>query len=131
MRLLTPKQIQALKVVEGYSYNAMEVCRALNGIDPKKFQGCYYDFGYVCRGSHRCKHDERGCRFNSNNVDQRLRALQRRGELHSIKIRWFDGRDGGSAANSLQLDNFRFYYRTRKDLARKLHDDIRKHLEEN
>ena len=71
---------------------------------------------------------EKGCLVRSDCVDHLLRRLQKRGLVHSIKLRWFDGRDKGRAGNSLQLDVFRFYYLSREDLARKLMDDIKTHV---
>lgn len=65
----------------------------------------------------------------SRAVDKKLRALQKRGRVHSVKIRWFDGRAKGSGRNTLHTDVFRFYYVRRRGLAQRLRDDIAKHLE--
>jgi len=116
-----------LELLDGYSYNAMEICRALNGLQPRQFRGCYYDFNL--NGRHpRCRMRERGCNCRSNAVDQVFRSMEREGQLHSVKLRWFDGRNKGAAGNSLQLDVFRFYYRSKPDLAARLSHDIRVHL---
>ena len=128
MRALTDRQLRILRILEGYSLNTMEVCRLLNGLAPRNFQGCYFKFDLNRRGP-RCRFKERGCCVRSNSVDGTLRSLQRRGLVHSVKLRWFDGRSKGAAKNSLQLDVFRFYYVSRPDLARRLKDDIQAHLE--
>lgn len=121
-----PKNV-ILGALGSYAYNAMELCRILNGRGPRDFQGCYYKFDLNRRGP-RCRMKERGCQGRSNAVDQLLRRLQRKGLVHSVKMRWFDGRSKGAASNSLQLDVFRFYFLHRRGLACRLQDDIRKHL---
>ena len=125
--MLTERQQRILDLLEGYAYNAMEVCRILNGRCAREFQGCYYKFDLTRRGP-RCRMKERGCSHRSNSVDQTLRSLQRRGLVHSVKLRWFDGRSKGAARNSLQLDVFRFYYVRREGLATRLMEDISQHL---
>jgi len=127
MRKLTDRQTQILQQLNSYAYNAMEICRILNGRDPKQFEGCYYQFGLARKGP-RCRFKERGCEFCSSSVDGSLRHMQKKRRVRSVKMRWFDGRKKGAFKNSLQLDLFRFYYVTKEGLARKLQDDIQKHL---
>lgn len=127
MRNVSERGHKVLGLLEGYSFNAMEVCRALNGQDPKAFRGCYYKFDLNRRGP-RCRMKERGCPVRSDCVDHLLRGLQKRGLVQSVKLRWFDGRDKGTPKSSLQLDLFRFYYTSREGLARKLMDDIKTHV---
>lgn len=107
--------------------NTMEICRALNGIEPGYFRGCYKPFSYDKKPD-RCQHKDRCCDISSGAVDQRMRTLEKKGLVHSLKIRWFDGRDPGAAANSIQLDNFRIYYTTRASLSRRLIKDIVTHI---
>ena len=126
-RKLTSRQIAIIKQLEDYAYNAMEICRVFNGIAPRSFKGCYFKFGINRRGP-RCRHNERGCQVKSGSIDATLRAMQKRGLVRSIKMRWFDGRDKGAWKNSLQLDIFRFYYTTKAGLANRLEHDIKTHL---
>lgn len=129
-RKLTERQIRILNMLKKYGYNTMEICRMLNNIEPRNFKGCYFKFALDRRGP-RCRMKERYCTHGSGSVDQTLRGLEKMGLLHSIKLRWFDGRSKGAARNSLQLDVFRFYYLTKTGLAVRLQDDIQNHLSES
>lgn len=127
MRSPTERQQQILEMVKGYSYNAMEICRALNDIPPQQFLGCYFKFDINRRGD-RCRAKDRGCKFCSSSIDSSLRGMQRKGMIRSILLRWFDGRSAGAAKNALPTDLFRFYYLTKQGLAVKLMADIKKYL---
>lgn len=124
---LTERQAAIIELLKGYSYNTMEICRMLNGINAFKFKGCYFHFDVNRRGE-RCRAVERGCQFRSSSIDGSLRGMQKRGLVRSILLRWFDGRSGGAAKNSLPTDLFRFYYLSKSDLALRLMSDIEKHL---
>lgn len=124
MRSPTKRQQQILIMLKGYSYNAMEICRALNGIPPHQFIGCYFAFDVNRRGA-RCRAKERCCKYYSQSIDSSLRGMQKRGMVRSVLLRWFDGRSSGCAGeNALPTDLFRFYYLSKKGLATKLMEDI-------
>ena len=122
-RQLTERQQLILSVVQGYSYNGYEVCRIVNGKDPRDFVPCFHNRLEL---SDRCRFKTRGCKIRSNSVDKTLRTLWKRGILKSIKLRWFDS---GRAKNGLCTDEFRFYYITQRNLAARLKDDIERLLE--
>ena len=127
MRKLTERQQKVIELLKGFAYNSMEICRALNGIPPRQFLGCYYKFDINRRGN-RCRSKERGCKFCSSSIDSSLRGMQKRGLVRSLLLRWFDGRSAGAAKNSIPTDLFRFYYLSKPDLAKKLMADISKNL---
>lgn len=125
MTELTQRQTAILEVVEGYSYNAYEVCRTLNGFDPDAFRPCFQNRRLT---SDRCNRKTRQCLIGSRSVGRTLTTLVKKGVLHSIKLRWFDK---GRAKNGLCTDHFRFYFTKKEDLALRLIHDINKHLLEN
>jgi len=95
--------------------NSMEVCRLINkqvktnSIEDAK--ACYpRNFGYVTR-KERCLWRERGCQWFSLKVYQNLRVLEDKGELHSIKIKFWDG---GRSNNPNVTDVFRFWFKDPK-----------------
>ena len=129
--MLTDRQRDILALLADYAYNAYEICRILNGQDPRGFKGCFFTTKEKAFGSHasdRCQWRKRACQVYSRAVDKALRSLERRGQVHSIKLRWFDGRNKGSGQGVLHTDLFRFYYVRRGGLARRLITDIQKHL---
>lgn len=120
-----------LVVLDTYAYNAYELCRILNGQDPRNFSSCFFTTKEKAFGSHasdRCKWRKRSCQVYSRAVDKILRRLERQGQIHSVVLRWFDGRSKGSGQDPLHTDRFRFYYVRREGLARRLVEDIVKHL---
>jgi len=127
MKSISEREEFVLKLLSDTAYNAMEICRCFNDIGARNFLGCYFTFDVNRRGA-RCRYKERGCKVPSNSVDGLLRRMQKKGLVHSILLRWFDGRSKGAAQNSLQLDLFRFYYVSKKGLANRLMADIQKHL---
>lgn len=134
----TKRQQEIINLLDGFkwgfnkipwAYNTCEICRILNGIEPRDFKGCFFDFSWETKSA-RCKHEARGCQYQSGSVDSSLRNMQKRGFCRSVKMRWFDGRAGGAAGeDSLQMDNFRFYYTSKQGLANKLKADIARVLE--
>lgn len=128
MKALTERQQKIISILQGYSYNAYEVCRILNGKGFRDFQKCFYKFESKGRGN-RCRIKRNGCKIRSNSVDATLRSLWKRGIIKSISLRWFDGRSTGKNTHGICTDNFRFYYLTKKDLAARLKDDIKRVLE--
>jgi len=121
---VTPLERTLIEIIRDYAYNSMEVCRIVNGFDWQDRSPCYtHGFGYVTR-PHRCAYKERGCRYWSFKIYNKLRALERRGRIRSVKLRWFDGRRG----RGLRLDEFRIFFIRRECLAKRLIDDIRAHL---
>lgn len=127
-RALTERQQQIINILQGYSYNAYEVCRILNGKPFRAFQKCFYRFESKCRGN-RCRMKRNHCQIRSNSVDATLRTLWKRKIISSIKLRWFDGRPTGKNAHGICTDVFRFYYITKRSLAARLKDDIKRVLE--
>lgn len=126
MSSLTERQQQILEKFQGYAYNAYEVCRLMNGHPPRDFSKCFYRFASRGRGN-RCRLVRRDCRIRSSSIDASLRSLEKKGVIHSIKLRWFDGRKH-SNSSTICTDNFRIYYHSRSDLASRLIDDINSHL---
>jgi len=115
-----------LATLHGRALNSMEVCRAINGFKIDSFDECYSTerirkFGYETH-LERCDYQERGCKVWSLTVYQALRKLERKGKVRSLKMKWFDKRQGGS--NEIKLDLFRFWFREKKDLANRLIRDI-------
>ena len=124
-------QAAILAALADYAYNAYELCRILNGRGPRDFQGCFFTTKEKAYGSHasdRCQWRKRSCQVYSRAVDKALRSLEGRGLTHSIKLRWFDGRKRGCVPGAIHTDLFRFYYVRRSGLARRLTEDIAKHL---
>ena len=122
-RKVTQRQQWILSVIQGYSYNAYEVCRILNGNERLDFVPCFHNRMEL---SDRCRKKTRGCNIRSQSVDKDLRSLWKKGLIKSIKLRWFDS---GRAKNGLCTDNFRFYYIEKRHLAARLKDDIERLLE--
>lgn len=53
-----------LQQLAGYSYNAYELCRILNGQDPRDFHGCFFttrEKAFGTQACDRCKWRERAC----------------------------------------------------------------------
>lgn len=110
----------------GYAYNGMELCRAINGFEPFDHKGCHFTTDEKGWGQPKggCQYKARGCGICQRTALSRLDRMQTLGQLGSVKIRFFDSRNPGCAPNSLPLDMFRFFYRDREGLARRLHHDI-------
>jgi len=118
-------ETQILSLLENTVMNSMEICRTINGI--QDFRKCYgYDdgaFAYKTKPM-RCAYRENDCQIWSFKIYNLLRQLQRKGKVKSILLRWFDKRSG----KGLKADVFRFWFITKRGLANRLMDDIRKYL---
>lgn len=116
--------------LENYAYNGMELCRLFNGLDPFDSLGCHYTTQEKpwrsAKGS--CKGEARGCALKYRTLFRRLKRLEGRSCLKSLKIRWMDHRDPGAVKNSIPLDVFRIWYTGREALAVRLVHDIDVHI---
>lgn len=111
-------------LLDRYAFNSCEICRAVNGREPGDSIGCFEPFSYEAKPS-RCRARARGCAILSQTVYMRLRRMEARGLIKSVKMRWVDGRDEGCFKESIQWDTFRIWYLTRQGLGNKLiHDCI-------
>jgi len=100
-----------LRIVEDYAYNGMEICRIVNGFNPFDFKGCNYSTEEKEWFSPKsgCRFKERGCTFNYSMIYYRLRKMQEKGLINSLKMKWIDDRSTG-AIDHIPTDLFRFYF---------------------
>ncbi len=114
-----------LKLIKDYAYNGMELCRLVNGIDPFDFKGCNYSKKekdwFDAKGG--CKHKQRGCKYRYTMIYYRLRKMQKKGLVKSLKMKWIDGRDPG-AVDYIPTDMFRFWYIEAGLLSTRLCQDV-------
>lgn len=112
--------------LQTYAYNGMELCRALNGLDPWDSKGCHFSVQEKPWSSAKgtCKGKTRGCTIPYSTLFRRLKQLEAKTPLRSIKIRWMDNRDPGVAKTSIQMDVFRIWYTSLEYLAVRLVQDI-------
>lgn len=114
-----------MEFIQGYSYNTCEICRAMNGLNPFHFKGCFFKFDKNRRGP-QCREKERGCKINISLCRYRLKKMQKLKMIKSVKMTWFDGREGNE---HIPTDIFRFWYFEKEHLARKLIRDVQTHLD--
>ncbi len=137
MTLMDPSPVEmaghVLWSLEEYAMNGMEVCRDVNGHDPWSHKGCHFKTTEKGWGEPKggCQYRARGCKICQKTVLNRLNVLEKKGLLHSIKIRWFDSRNTGAApADSFTFDLFRIFYVGREGLARRLIHDVWQHVDD-
>ena len=108
-----------------YALNSSEVCRALNGIPPRRFRGCYYETSekewFEPKAS--CKKIERVCDLVNAGIWSRLDRLEKQGKLQSQRMTWIDGRKT-NPPGKLPFDKFRFFYTKKRNFAKRLKEDI-------
>jgi len=101
--------------------NSMEVCRILNGFKKDSFSKCYPDeFSYETKNE-RCNKENRGCEVWSLTVYNQLRDMEERGEVKSLRMKWFDRRKG---KNKIKTDKFRFWFLDFDQLIKRLLYDL-------
>jgi len=110
---------------EDIALNSMEICRALNDIDYTNFSICYpSEFSFETKNN-RCLSEQNNCDVWSLDVYNRLKKLENKGRVRSLKLKWFDGREGNE---NIVTDIFRFWFTERKQLGKRLTKDCFEHF---